>query len=51
MKGHTRITLVISTYNWVEALERVLDGVRQQTVLPDEVVIADDGSSTDWYDQ
>lgn len=50
MKGHTRITLVISTYNWVEALERVLDGVRLQTVLPDEVIIADDGSCTDTKD-
>jgi glycosyltransferase involved in cell wall biosynthesis len=50
MKGHTRITLVISTYNWVEALERVLDGVRLQTVLPDEVIIADDGSRTDTKD-
>lgn len=46
MKRST-IALVISTYNWVDALERVLDGVWQQTVLPDEIVIADDGSKAD----
>ena len=45
-----QITLVITTCNWVEALERVLDGIRQQTVLPDEIVIADDGSGTDTKD-
>lgn len=45
-----KITLLITTYNWTEALERVLDGVRQQTILPDEVVIADDGSCTDTKD-
>lgn len=42
-----KITLLITTYNWVEALERVLDGVCQQTVLPDEIVVADDGSRRD----
>lgn len=41
------ITLLISTYNWVEALKRVIDGVLQQTVLPNEIVIADDGSRPD----
>ncbi len=42
-----KITLLISTYNWVEALKRVLEGVRKQTILPHEVVIADDGSGED----
>lgn len=50
MQTRTQITLVITTYNNVEALERVLDGVHHQTVLPDEVVIADDGSRTDTKD-
>ena len=37
-------TLLISTYNWPEALNLVLKSVLQQTVMPDEVIIADDGS-------
>lgn len=39
-----KTTLIISTYNWPEALELVLLSVKKQVVLPDEVVIADDGS-------
>lgn len=39
-----RITLLISTYNWPEALDLVLRSLEEQTVLPDEVLIADDGS-------
>lgn len=37
-------SLIISTYNWPEALELVLKSVLVQTQLPDEVLIADDGS-------
>jgi len=37
-------SLIISTYNWPEALELVLLSVLNQSVLPDEVIIADDGS-------
>ena len=37
-------TLIISTYNWPEALELVFKSVLQQTVYPSEVIIADDGS-------
>jgi glycosyltransferase involved in cell wall biosynthesis len=37
-------SLLISTYNWPEALRLILETVRIQTVLPLEVVIADDGS-------
>ncbi|HYK77717.1 MAG TPA: glycosyltransferase family 2 protein [Daejeonella sp.] len=37
-------TLLISTYNWPQALDLVLLSVLKQTVLPLEVVIADDGS-------
>jgi glycosyltransferase involved in cell wall biosynthesis len=39
------ITLLISTYNWETALELCLLSVCNQTKLPNEVVIADDGSS------
>lgn len=39
-----RISLIITTYNWPEALACVWKGVKQQTVMPDEIIIADDGS-------
>jgi len=38
-------TLLISTYNWPEALSLVLKSIENQTVLPNEVIIADDGSA------
>ena len=38
-------SLIITTYNWHEALELVLLSVLRQKQLPDEVLIADDGSS------
>jgi glycosyltransferase involved in cell wall biosynthesis len=41
----TRVTLVISTFNAPEALEKVLAGVCGQLVSPLEVLVADDGSS------
>lgn len=39
-----KVTLIISTYNWPEALALVFHSVKKQTILPDEVIIADDGS-------
>lgn len=38
-------SLIISTYNWPEALRLCLLSVMEQSVLPDEVIIADDGST------
>lgn len=38
------MSLVLSTYNWPAALELVLKSIASQTVLPQEVIIADDGS-------
>lgn len=46
----TRCSLLVTTYNWKQALAAVLDSVRRQTRLPDEVVIADDGSRADTRD-
>ncbi len=40
-------SLIITTYNWPEALELVLTTAVQQSVQPDEIVIADDGSTKD----
>ncbi len=40
-------SLIITTYNWKEALELSLLSVLKQTKLPDEIIIADDGSQND----
>lgn len=42
-----KTSLIITTYNWKEALAAVLESVSRQSELPDEVVIADDGSRED----
>jgi glycosyltransferase involved in cell wall biosynthesis len=42
-----KLSLIISTFNQVASLEKVFDGVRRQTRLPDEILIADDGSGED----
>ncbi len=39
-----RASLVVVTFERADALERVLESVLRQTRLPDEVIIADDGS-------
>ena len=41
----TSSSLLISTYNWPQALELCLLTVFNQTVLPAEILIADDGST------
>ena len=41
------ISLIISTYNWPEALRQSLESVKRQYLLPNEVVIADDGSTAE----
>ena len=40
-----KISLIIATYNNPEALSLVLKSILNQVLLPDEVVIADDGST------
>lgn len=40
-------SLVVTTYNWKEALELVLLSALKQSVLPDEIIVADDGSRDD----
>jgi glycosyltransferase involved in cell wall biosynthesis len=44
MKNYPKSTLVTPTYNWPNALELLLLSIKNQSVLPDEVIIADDGS-------
>jgi glycosyltransferase involved in cell wall biosynthesis len=40
-----KCSLIISTFNWPEALELCLLSILNQAVLPHEVIIADDGST------
>lgn len=39
--------IIISTYNWPEALRLNLLAIMQQTIAPDEVIVADDGSNVE----
>lgn len=41
-----RISLIVSTYNRPDALLLVLKSIEHQTLIPEEVIIADDGSSS-----
>lgn len=45
MKKNISTSLLISTYNWPQALSVCLESVLLQKVLPCEVIVADDGSS------
>ncbi len=40
-----KTSLIISTFNWPEALQLVLNSVLNQKQLPNEVIVADDGST------
>jgi glycosyltransferase involved in cell wall biosynthesis len=50
MKKNTSISLIISTYNSPVVLEVVLNSVLRQQSLPDEIMIADDGSGKETTD-
>src|SRR5690606_15413403 len=43
-------SLLISTYNWPQALDCCLNSILDQTVLPNEIIIADDGSKEETKD-
>jgi len=45
MNNRVSIAVVITTYNSPEYLRRVLEGYRRQTRYPDELIVADDGST------
>ncbi|EJW97477.1 lipooligosaccharide biosynthesis glycosyltransferase, partial [gut metagenome] len=47
MKKNFSISLIVSTYNWPQALNLCLQSILAQSILPDEIVIADDGSKSD----
>lgn len=42
-----KLSLIILTYNRPDALALILKSAEQQTVLPDEIIIADDGSTAE----
>lgn len=44
------ISLIITTYNWKEALATVLRSAFRQSELPREIIVADDGSREDTRD-
>ena len=44
------LTLIITTYNWPESLSLVIKSIENQSVYPDEVIIADDGSAQETRD-
>jgi glycosyltransferase involved in cell wall biosynthesis len=39
------VSVIVTTYNWPQALERVLSGLSEQTYQHLEVIVADDGST------
>jgi glycosyltransferase involved in cell wall biosynthesis len=42
-----KTALLISTYNWPKALQLIFKSIEIQSILPDEILIADDGSKED----
>jgi len=46
-----KVSVIITTYNRPDALIKVLEGLKHQTRLPDEVIIADDGSGPETKDE
>ena len=47
LSSYPPVSLIISTYNWPRALEVCLLRIREQTIIPNEIIIADDGSGPD----
>jgi glycosyltransferase involved in cell wall biosynthesis len=45
-----RVSAVVVTYNWPQALALALHALARQSVLPDEVIVTDDGSRADTRD-
>jgi len=46
-KKNATVSLIITTYNWKEALKESILSALNQSILPDEIIIADDGSKQD----
>ncbi|MCG8685740.1 MAG: glycosyltransferase family 2 protein, partial [Desulfobacterales bacterium] len=39
------LSVIVTTYNRPDSLKRVLEGLLKQTQLPDQIIVADDGST------
>src|SRR6185312_15866657 len=39
-----KTTLIVTTYNWPAALDLTLKSAARQSVMPEEIIVADDGS-------
>ena len=50
MKKDISVSIIIPTYNWPEALNLCLQSVLVQSILPGEIIIADDGSKQETSD-
>ncbi|HAJ98741.1 MAG TPA: family 2 glycosyl transferase [Bacteroidales bacterium] len=48
--NNVSISVIVTTYNRKDALELVLLSLREQSVMPTEVIVADDGSTSDTAD-
>ncbi len=42
--GTCKVSLIVSTYNWPLALRKCLESILELRKMPDEVIVADDGS-------
>jgi glycosyltransferase involved in cell wall biosynthesis len=42
-----RVSVIVLTYNWPQALAMALQALARQSALPDEVIVTDDGSRAD----
>ena len=47
MVHRLRSTLIVTTFNWPAALDLTLKSIARQTVAPEEVIVADDGSGAE----
>jgi len=45
-----KTTIIISVYKDTEALGFILDSLEHQTVLPDEIIVSEDGDSVEMHD-
>ena len=45
-----RVSVIVITYNWPQALDLVLRALARQSTFPEEVIVSDDGSCADTRD-
>lgn len=46
-----KVSVFLTTYNWSEALSLAVKSLWEQTILPNEIIIADDGSGQETKDK